>query len=98
MFRLLNIGRHRVRRVDVPNIRSLPRFQRLLHPKVQRHLVAISLGTTLMLTGSFLATHGENAPHFLPHVVWDALAYFIHGIGSLPILGHIEPMWKLLTD
>lgn len=47
-------------------------------PHVKRYTVA----ATVVLTGSFMATHPL---HFLPHFLWDGLAYTIHGLGAAPI-------------
>jgi len=52
------------------------------HPKKKKH-AHVAVGSVLIITGSFMATHPVT---WLPHFVWDALAYGIHGYGLLPIL------------
>ena len=43
---------------------------------------AIVLGTIVLLTGAFLASVHQD---WVPHFVWDAGAYGIHGLGIAPI-------------
>jgi len=45
--------------------------------------VKVAAGVTIMLTGAAMATHPVT---FLPHFLWDALAYGLHGYGALPVL------------
>lgn len=49
-------------------------------------------GATLCFVGSTIALHAGDiqAVIQIPHVVIDAAAYLIHGIGSIPILQTIE--------
>lgn len=76
-------------------IRRLPRCRRILHPAARRHIVQVGLGVSLMVTGSAMALHAQEIA-FLPHVLWDTLAYGIHGIGGIPIAIHVEPLWRIL--
>jgi hypothetical protein len=39
-------------------------------------------GSVMMLVGSIMAT---NTPAWLPHFLWDAVAYGLHGFGSAPV-------------
>jgi hypothetical protein len=43
----------------------------------------ITVGVVIMLVGSTMATHPVV---FIPHVIWDALAYGLHGYGALPLI------------
>lgn len=56
------------------------RFQHLIHSK---RVVKLTIGGFIMLTGSTMATHPVE---FIPHIVWDALAYGLHGYGALPMI------------
>jgi hypothetical protein len=44
--------------------------------------VKVSIGLFLMGVGATMAINPWSA---IPHVIWDALAYGIHGYGALPI-------------
>lgn len=52
------------------------------HPRKQK-TVKVCVGVTIMLVGSTMATHPVL---LVPHIVWDALAYGLHGYGALPII------------
>lgn len=43
----------------------------------------VSVGVVIMLVGSTMATHPVS---FIPHILWDALAYGLHGYGALPVI------------
>lgn len=43
----------------------------------------VSVGVVIMLIGSTMATHPVV---FIPHVIWDAMAYGLHGYGALPLI------------
>lgn len=68
--------------------------EKFLNRKTQRHILGTSLGVCLMLTGSNMALHHWEA---VPPVVWDALAYGIHGVGSIPVLKHAEALWEIFS-
>lgn len=72
---------------------------RLLHPKSLRAIMAAMLGIGMMMTGSSLALNAEAVCHWLgiSHVLVDTTAYFVHGMGTLPIFAYIEPLWHILT-
>lgn len=59
-----------------------------------RHAFAIGIGVGMMLTGSFMA---HSPWECMPHCLWDALAYFIHGCGFVPIAAHVEKAWAILS-
>lgn len=71
-----------------------PFWRRMLHANTHRHVIGVGLGTTLMLLGSNLATHPIDA---IPHFLWDAFAYGIHGVGFIPLSKHAEPLWAVLS-
>jgi hypothetical protein len=78
-------------------ILRLPRLRdRLLNRVALRHVAGWLLGFLLCLTGSFLATH-PGLVESVPHVVWDAFSYSIHGIGLIPLAKNIEPLWAIVT-
>lgn len=52
----------------------------LAHSKKVHKVV---IGVVIMLVGSTMAT---TPVAFIPHVVWDAIAYGLHGYGALPII------------
>jgi hypothetical protein len=43
----------------------------------------MSIGTIIMLTGTTMATHPVG---WMPHFLWDAIAYSLHGYGLIPFL------------
>ena len=67
------------------------------HRHFHRHVFGVLLGIGVMLLGSHMAA-GMQHPHAIPVAIWDALAYFLHGIGTLPIMKHIEPLWLFLIQ
>lgn len=75
---------------------ALGRVRRLFHVKVRRHTIGLAAGGGLMLIGSTLAIYGKGIP--APHILIDGLAYFIHGIGAIPFIRHIEPIFDALSD
>lgn len=75
---------------------KLGRVRRLFHVKVRKHTIGLGIGGGLMLCGSTLAIYGHHVP--APHVLIDGLAYFIHGIGAIPFVRHIEPIFDALSD
>jgi len=66
-------------------LRRLPRLQRLSHVKVHRHAIGLTLGFGVMFLGSSMALTHQTVIH---GAIWDMIAYFIHGFGSLPVLHH----------
>lgn len=60
----------------------------------RRHAARISVGTFFALFGAFLATHPAE---WMPHFLWDAVAYGIHAVGMAPVLsyvGNILPIFE----
>jgi hypothetical protein len=99
LTRLVVVEKTLADHLHIHQLSRMPRVRRLLHPKTRRHLLGVSLGGTLMLTGSYLATHAHGVSEVvpLPHVLIDTIAYFIHGVGSVPLIQHIEPLWAILA-
>jgi hypothetical protein len=71
---------HRATHVAIAPVRYAVRH--IPCPRRKRH-VKILIGVGIMLVGSTMAT---NPVTFIPHVVWDAMAYGLHGYGALPII------------
>lgn len=46
----------------------------------------VAISVALVLTGAWLASLHQE---LIPHVVWDATAWTIHGIGAAPIVGYV---------
>lgn len=82
-----------MRHVHVKDVLHLPFLDRLTHKKTRRHMFAVSFGIAVSLGGSYLAC---NHYHGCNIVVWDMLAYSIHGIGLIPICKHVEPLWMII--
>lgn len=84
-------------REDIDQILHLPFMERLLHPKSRRPLIAMAVGTALMLAASTISVEAEHISHYipLPHNVIDAFAYWLHGMAALPFARYIEPLWWL---
>lgn len=79
-------------------IAHLPLLARLSHHNARRPLMAIALGVVVMLSGCVVASAKEELCHDFGghHILWDALGYFLHGAGAIPLLRYIEPLWLLL--
>ncbi len=77
--------------LDVLNIRST--LKRLCHIKSRKHVAGMVLGTVVCCLGSYLSM---NVPESIPHWLWDAGAYSIHGLGLIPICKHAEPFWLII--
>lgn len=83
---------------EVAAILHLPFWSRLLHSKSRKPVVGFSVGVLIMVTGSAIASsvkHAEALPH-LATVMVDTFGYLLHGIGSIPIIKHAEPVWALV--
>jgi hypothetical protein len=49
----------------------------------KKKTVKVCIGTGIMLVGSTMATHPIA---IIPHIIWDAIAWGLHGYGALPII------------
>lgn len=78
------------------DILKLSRWERITHHKSRKHLLAGLMGLALMIFGSFMAGLTPTI-EAVPHPLWDSVAYFIHGVGCIPILRHIEPLWLIIV-
>jgi hypothetical protein len=88
------MGRRKHKRYPhLSEVRRLPLHRRLASRHARRHLVGVCVGVGLMLVGSTMATVIEP---LLPRLLWDAIAYFVHGVGAVPLMLHIEPVWLLV--
>jgi hypothetical protein len=52
------------------------------HPR-KKKTVKVCVGVVIMLVGSTMAKYPII---FIPHILWDAIAYGLHGYGALPII------------
>lgn len=76
-------------------IRKLPLLGRLFHRDSRKHVTMVATGVGICLTGSFMATCGHSQV-VLPHFIWDAISYSIHGVGLIPICHHAEYAWHIV--
>ena len=76
------------------HLRRLPLAARLRHPKTLRHVSGLMLGFGMMAVGSTLALHKVHIP--MPETMMDVFAYLIHGIGTFPVIKHLEPVWNII--
>lgn len=79
-------------------LRRLGFVARIVHPQSRRHLYGIALAVPIMTAGSLLAMNAHTIGHhsFGATLCLDVLGYMIHGIGTLPIFRHIEPVWSII--
>jgi len=71
------------------------------HHRMRRHAVGCGVGVVLMLTGSTIAAHAKEINSsiiIINHITVDAFGYFLHGIGCIPLISNIEPLYKLWKD
>jgi len=80
-------------------MKPLHYWERLFHHVTRRYMLGVLIGITIMLIGACMATHAHYFLDFIPipHAVWDAIAYFLHGVGAIPILERVEPLWAIFT-
>ena len=71
--------------------------RRLFHRKTRRHLIGFMAGACIMTTGSLVARYGAAMGGLHTEIGADVLGYLIHGVGTIPFLRHIEPLWTVLT-
>ncbi len=84
---------------EVQTILHLPLIERVLHPKSRRPIIALSIGISAMLAGSFLAQSAKplNEACGAPHILVDTVGYFVHAVGAIPALRYFEPVWTILA-
>lgn len=83
---------------EVKSLLHLPLVERLLHAKARKHLFRFSLGAAVMSAGAFLASvkAGVSEVVGVHEFVVDAVGYFVHGAGMVPVLRYVEPVWLLM--
>lgn len=64
--------------------------------KKHKHRIGLIVGLAIMLTGSTLATTHLDVLSFIPIALIDGFAYFLHGVGAIPFVHAIEPLWMFL--
>lgn len=74
-------------------------LEKLTHHKTRKHLSVIGVGVAMMATGSSIALHGVQIGELsgLPHLLIDMTAYLIHGVGAIPIVKHVEPVYDIFV-
>lgn len=82
-----------VERALVRELRKLPLWQRIFHPKTKKHIVSLMLGVALMASGSAISLNHDIIP--TPQICCDVVGYLIHGVGCVPFIHHIEPLWNV---
>jgi hypothetical protein len=99
LSRVFTSERVRKAQEEVSKVLHLPLWSRLTHPASHRPFAVVALGVGIMLVGSFIAANKEwFVIHCgLHHLLFDTLGYFIHGVGSVPVLRYIEPVWSILA-
>lgn len=68
------------------------------HPeKALHHVRVLVVALTLMVTGSSIAIFEPFHTFGVGHLPHDVLAYFLHGVGVLPLEPYIGPIVSLLA-
>lgn len=66
------------------------------------HWTGLCLGLAVIFTGSLIASTGTDLAMSMgvpiPHIVFDAFGYSIHGLGLIPFALHMEKLWKCLLE
>jgi hypothetical protein len=55
-------------------------------------------GIGICLAGSTLATTHFACLEFIPLFLLDGFAYFVHGVGAIPLLKCLEPIWAVICE
>ena len=63
--------------------------KRAFHLLMQRRVLRIVGGLSIMYGASVML---QYHPDFVPHMIWESTAYFVHGVGSIPFLQPLEPI------
>lgn len=86
----------KIDRLHLLEMRTLSLWGKLCHRKTQRHFCGLALGLGIMMVGVGVA-HWAEAGQGMLQIGGETLAWFIHGVGACPFLGHIEPLWHVFT-
>lgn len=68
------------------------------HGKHKHTLIWLITGIGICLAGSTLATAHFECLSWMPLYILDGFAYFIHGVGAIPLLRGFEPLWALIIE
>lgn len=63
----------------------------LLHPRWERRHTRMTVAVGVVFAGAFLASLHQP---FVPHFIWDGVAYSIHGLGLAPIAERLVKFWE----
>jgi hypothetical protein len=80
----MNVARSLLRLLSAP-VRGVAHIISRVAPRNRKH-IEIGLGFVIILIGSFIADAHIDG---VPHMILDAIGYFIHGLGSAPIIESI---------
>lgn len=79
-------------------LKKLPVIVRVVHPKTVWHFRRVYLGMGMVIGGATMATsYHVVAPVFMPHFLWDAIAYGVHGVGLAAIAHKIDKFWDFVS-
>ena len=95
---LMFVHRHHTRqdKLHLLEIRSLGLWGRLCHKKTHRHLCGLALGFGIMMVGVSMSWACEyvTGPG---RMLLEMSAWFVHGVGACPFMGHLEPLWHVFS-
>jgi hypothetical protein len=74
-------------------LKPLPWFKRLLHPKIGKGLCKLALSIFGMYVGTLIAHEGRHI-----HLAFDTLGLSIHGIMLYPIARYSEALWLVFGE
>jgi hypothetical protein len=86
----------RVDKVHLREIKTMTVWQRLCHYKTRRHLAGLALGFGIMSIGVGMAwgcEHWSGPARFFT----ELSAWFVHGVGACPFIGHLTPLWRVFA-
>ena len=69
-------------------------LNRAIHAVMRRRILAIVGGCFIMYGSGVMM---EFHPPFVSGLVWETLAFFVHGVGSVPLIKTIEPVWAFVA-
>lgn len=63
---------------------------RVFHLVMRRRVLRVVGGLSIMYGASLMM---EYQPEWAPKMVWESAAFFVHGVGSIPFLKPLEPVF-----
>ena len=89
--------RHRACDVTLGKIKGLGLLNRLCHHKVRKHTIGVGVGILIMFAGSMFAGMTHLVENTAVYFFIEGMGHFIHAIGAIPIIKHIEVVWEVAT-